>query len=217
MSENLLKLYERLNEENYPNKSNLYGNYTLEEQHEMIEEDWKNLKFILNQYEEVCIEAVKDNGLALLYVNNQPPEICLEAIKENGESLQYVSNQTPEICLEAVKEDGRALEYVKEQTIEICVEAVKEDGRALKFVKYQSPKLCELAITRNIFNSGINYVKHPTFDNYITSAKYDVMSIYEFKNISLDLAEELIKQDIRAFDILMDIPEFRKELVNSLN
>ena len=61
-----------------------------------------------------CLEAVKQNELALQYVKEQTPEICLEAVKEDGFALQYVKEQTPEICLAAVKKDKYALQYVKD-------------------------------------------------------------------------------------------------------
>lgn len=39
---------------------------------------------------------------------------CLEAVKQDGLALEYVKEQTPEICLESVKQNGLALEYVDE-------------------------------------------------------------------------------------------------------
>ena len=39
---------------------------------------------------------------------------CLEAVKEDGLALQYVKEQTKDICLISVNEDGRALLYVKD-------------------------------------------------------------------------------------------------------
>jgi hypothetical protein len=42
--------------------------------------------------------------------------ICLEAVKQNGCALKYVPEnlKTKELCLEAVKQDGYALKYVPE-------------------------------------------------------------------------------------------------------
>jgi hypothetical protein len=53
------------------------------------------------------------NYKALKYVKDQTEEICLEAVKQNGYALQYVKEQTEAICLEAVKEDGDAFQYVE--------------------------------------------------------------------------------------------------------
>ena len=38
--------------------------YTKEEQFKLIQESWRNLESIENQYYEVCLEAVKQNGRA---------------------------------------------------------------------------------------------------------------------------------------------------------
>jgi hypothetical protein len=46
----------------------------------------------------------------------QTEQMCLEAVKQNGLALQYVKEQTQEICLTAVGQNGYALSYVKEQT-----------------------------------------------------------------------------------------------------
>ena len=43
---------------------------------------------------------------------SQTPELCLNAVKQNGLALKNVNVQTPELCLEAVKQNGLALEFV---------------------------------------------------------------------------------------------------------
>jgi len=48
-------------------------------------------------------------------VKIQTPEICLEAVKQDGMALQHAKIQTPEICLEAVKENKEAIKFVKEE------------------------------------------------------------------------------------------------------
>ena len=50
----------------------------------------------------------KDPVLKLRMTKEQTPEICLEAVKQYGLALQYVKEQTPEICLKAIKNDGNA-------------------------------------------------------------------------------------------------------------
>ena len=89
--------------------------------------DWSN--------EQECLEAVKENGLALKFVNTQTPEICLEAVKQYGCALAYVSHQTPEMCLEAVKRYGCALAYVIHQTPEIVARAIVQDPNAKECVR----------------------------------------------------------------------------------
>jgi regulator of extracellular matrix RemA (YlzA/DUF370 family) len=107
------------------------------------------MKDIINQTDELCIEAVKNNGMALQFVKNQTPEICLLAVKENGMALQFVINQTHEICLSAVKQNGMALQFVINQTHEICLSAVKGNGMALQFVINQTHEICLSAVKGN--------------------------------------------------------------------
>lgn len=114
-------------------------------------------KFIKNQTPELCLEMVKQNGLALEYVHHQTPELCFIAIRSNPDSLKYVKEQTPDLCLEAVKLDGLALEHVHHQTFEICLAAVQQYGRSLKFVLRQTPEICLYAVQQN--GCALQYVK----------------------------------------------------------
>ena len=96
-------------------------------------------------------EAVKQIGyMALQFVKDQTNEICMEAVKQNGRALEFVKEQTNEIYMEAVKQNGRALEFVKEQTNEICMEAVKQNGCALEFVKDQTHEICMEAVKKTM-------------------------------------------------------------------
>ena len=113
------------------------------------------MKDIINQTDELCIEAVKNNGMALQFVKNQTPEICLLAVKENGMALQFVINQTHEICLSAVKGNGMALQFVINQTHEICLSAVKGNGMALQFIKDKEYKLLFIITNINIKSDNI--------------------------------------------------------------
>jgi cytochrome oxidase Cu insertion factor (SCO1/SenC/PrrC family) len=103
---------------------------------------------------EVCIAAIKRNGLALKYVINQTNEICLAAVKQNGHALNYVINKTDEICLAAVKQNGYALNYVENQTDEICLVAVKQNGFALIYVNDETEEICLAADGQKFYLSA---------------------------------------------------------------
>lgn len=79
----------------------------------------------------------KDSGV-LEYIKKQTVDICIQAVKINGLNLRYVKGQTDEICMVAVKQNGMALQYVLKQTIDICILAVQQDGMALQYVKKPS-------------------------------------------------------------------------------
>ena len=55
-------------------------------------------KLLKKQTDEICLEAVKQNGYALIYVENQTDEIFLEAVRQDENALQYVATQTEKIC-----------------------------------------------------------------------------------------------------------------------
>lgn len=79
------------------------------------------IKYIVNNNEPLCLEAVKHNGLLLEYINyrNKTEQICLEAVKQNGLALEYVENQTEQICLEAIKNTVEALKFVNINSLKI--------------------------------------------------------------------------------------------------
>lgn len=47
----------------------------------------------IEQNEEMCIEAVKRNGMALRYVKEQTPDICREAMNQNRNTFKYVEHK----------------------------------------------------------------------------------------------------------------------------
>jgi hypothetical protein len=83
------------------------------------------------------LDMVRKNGLLLEIVPKdlRSEEICLQAVKENGRALKYVINQTDAICITAVKHDFRALEYVYEQTEEICRAAQNKKMQVYRLVR----------------------------------------------------------------------------------
>ena len=106
--------------------------FTKDEQQQM-----KDIQNVSNEK----LGMVQKDGMTLknIAIEHQTPEICLAAVKQNGLALGYVEEQTPEICMAAVKQNGLALEHVKDQTPEICMAAVKENPEAEKYIA--SPEL----------------------------------------------------------------------------
>jgi hypothetical protein len=65
---------------------------------------------------EICLEAVKKDGLTLQYVpeNIMNKNICLKAVRENRYALNFIPKNIKDydFCLKAVKKDGLTLQYV---------------------------------------------------------------------------------------------------------
>ena len=114
------------------------------------------------EYYNICLAAVRQNGLALKYVKNRTPELELEAGKQNNgdEKLCFANENidtnnlplyrwdeiTSESALEKVKQNGLALQFVDNQTPELCLEAVRQNGLALKYVNKEIPEISLLML-----------------------------------------------------------------------
>jgi hypothetical protein len=119
---------------------------------------WRADQIIIDRFESIdtywsdeffCLDACRQDGMALQFVKEQTEEICLEACRQDGMALQFVKEQTEEMCLKAVTQDPLLLEFVKEQTEEICLKAVEQNGMALEYVKEQTEELCLEALIQN--------------------------------------------------------------------
>lgn len=97
------------------------------------------------------LDAVNRNGLYLQYIGEevQTEEICLAAVRQNGLALKYVKDQTNKICLEAVEKTGGALQYVENQTNAICSVAVNKNIWNLKHVKILTDTIWLTAVAKN--------------------------------------------------------------------
>lgn len=101
--------------------------YTKEEQFELIRDSdigWERLKQIDNQYEEVCLEAINQNALAIEYVKNKTDKLCLKAVQKYGPAINYIDNQKYKICVEAIKNTIWAVPYIKNLTKELLFLAI---------------------------------------------------------------------------------------------
>ena len=97
----------------------------------------------------MCLEAVRQNPLALECVKEQTPDICMAAVKQDGMALAYVKAQTPEICLAAVKQNGMALKCIpkRRQTLPIAIAALKQDPYSWTYLsdKFRKPEVYKAA------------------------------------------------------------------------
>ncbi|ENY8693072.1 hypothetical protein I6A75_16850 [Clostridioides difficile] len=82
--------------------------------------DLKNAK---TQTYEMCIEAVKRDGRLLKDIRwnelslseKQIFNLCIIAVRQNGLALEFIENQRNEICMEALKQNELAIKYVKDK------------------------------------------------------------------------------------------------------
>jgi hypothetical protein len=110
------------------------------------------------QTREMCLEAIKQTGgLALQYIVNQTEEICHAAVRENGALLQYVKNQTENICLDAINPHFmKAIHMSNEIAYEFNrkTSQTAKTSEILKLVKKQTKEICLIAVYQMISNDG---------------------------------------------------------------
>jgi hypothetical protein len=72
------------------------------------------LRYVSNKTPKLCMIAVtlSPNANPIVYVEDQSKEICLVAVKKNGLMLQFIKNQDVDICLAAMANNAHSYLYV---------------------------------------------------------------------------------------------------------
>lgn len=80
-------------------KQTFFNNLSMKDKQKIIKNNYTLLRFMTVQPTQLCIDAVRRNGLALEYINDQTEELCIEAVEQNGFALFFVKNITEKIYL----------------------------------------------------------------------------------------------------------------------
>lgn len=206
-------------------KKNL-SNLSEKELIELIEKGELFLKDCPIQTKEICLAAVRKNGLELHFViDRSDKEICLEACKEFGDALQFLprplrsdeiekaalindgcairffDNPSEELCLLAVKQTGKAIQYIKNPTKKVCEESCENKGLGLKYIKRQTKNICKIALKNSHY--ALEYcrvnIDEPDFKLVITQNKYLHLLCEKINNewfFSTMINEKMSKEDI---------------------
>lgn len=245
MTENLLPLYSKLNDQEILEeiRKNCYSIIKFEKTPERcliaVKQDGLVLKHISKaiQTEELCLKAVRQNGMAIKHVSKRlmSDEILLTAIKSNGKSLGYIPGKyiTEKLCLEAVNQNGEALEHVPDiyKNKEVCKIAVKQNGTSLKFIpkKYFTKSLCLMALNQDGLALKFITSEFKSRELCLIALEKNELAL-EFvpnKFKSKKICEELIKRDWRTFkfvpeklytkeNLLMIFSKIIQEIADSL-
>ena len=85
-----------------------------------------------DDYQELSLMLVRMDGLNLRYIMNQTEEICVEAFKQNTDALRCVHKQTVELCMIAIRMDRPSLKWVKCPWMTKDCEKILQEERFLK-------------------------------------------------------------------------------------
>lgn len=149
---------------------------------------------------DVKMAAVKADGRNIAYIDDQTEEMCLEACKSHPIALSSCFYRSEEICLAAIKQDGSALAFAPKQTDEMCKIAISHDATYLRFVNNQTEELCWLALKAD--SSAFIWIKKHTDDmiRYIVNIKANKY-LLQYAKISEDLMIEIVSTDIEYAEI----------------
>jgi hypothetical protein len=115
------------------------------------------------QTHDICLKAVKREGLELALVKEPSFEIMKEAVMSNGHAIQYVmkvdivDEVKHALAILAMNNNGLALRHIENPDEETVTAALENNGQALRFIKNPTVKMEMAAVKQNGFN--IIYVK----------------------------------------------------------
>lgn len=160
---------------------------------------------------DLCLNAVKKNGLALIYVPTHliDREICLEAIKSDWHATKNVPRNmmTKEMCMDIVKINGWILQYItrldKNIDKEICTEAVKQKGYSLKFVpkSMMDKNICMEAIKQS--GRAIIYVPNTIMSKGVAALFAINHNINTFDGTDKFISNNLKNEIEKSYKILL--------------
>ena len=161
-----------------------FAKFVLQQDGNLIKHFIDNSMFNYQQLKELCLEAVKQNGLVLKFLHGQAGKFDSERHR--------IREFCKELCFEAVKQNGLALEFVPKnfQPLELCKAAVNQNELAAIFISVDNLNN-EMLLLFN--KTKIGFVKLPPDTECLISRepiaekeKYKVCSLKNDHIISYD-------------------------------
>lgn len=181
-------------------------------------------------YDQLCMLALKRNGLVLRYINFAylTNEMYYVALNNNGMAIKYInpSVQTDTLALLALRQNVKSIKYIYNRTSEMWTFALKKDGLLIKylneddFIKYKFSQeklydvyliLLQIAIGQNkmalilaLRNKTFNFINDICRTNNICYANNE--HIYEQQStLLINNKKNNTKRIVRDTDTLFDI------------
>lgn len=118
-----------------------------------IKQNPKSYKWAAKNYDEVNFLAINLDGMNLEFYNKIDEDLIMDGVSQNGLALQFVKNQTIEICLCAVRQNSSSYQFCQFKDNEKLLTIVLNDNG--KMIEYSSTKVkrdlkwCKLAVDNN--------------------------------------------------------------------
>lgn len=126
------------------------GKFTIDQIN--VKDDSKKVKEWLNnfkttdEFQELCIHEVNQDGYAIKYIKNSSKKIQKLAVNQDGYAIQFIDSPSEKIQKLAVNQSGCAIQFIKSSSEKIQKLAVKQTGRAIRYIKSPSERIQKLAI-----------------------------------------------------------------------
>jgi hypothetical protein len=169
------------------------------------------LEFIPEQFKtaELCLAAVKRNGMALDFVPEKlkTRELCLAAAMNTGTALMYAPREVWDrnFCLAVLESSAVALAFVPEEycTEEICCLAVEWHGEALAGVPEQfiTVELCKIAIAQSA--EALEYVPEQLREQVLKAGKNLCVIPQEPKSLIAEITGGAVRE-VKHIDVPFD-------------
>lgn len=155
------------------------------------------LQYVIEQTDELCMDAIRNNNLALKYIKNPSLKMCMfallngnrcniikilckqdeniiyEILRKKPDEIKSVTNQTKMMATLVLSKNGLLLEFIHNQILdeELCNIAVQNNGLAIRFVpeKFRSEYSNILAVKQN--PESIKYINNRTTELWTVALK----------------------------------------------
>jgi hypothetical protein len=191
------------------------------------------LENVKEQTKKICIAAVSKNcshGNPLQFVKILTPaedykEICIAAVRANGMQYKYVLKQYLEldkypdsytdICIEAIKQNIHIFHDLPagDKTFEVCMAAVKHYSLLIQYVDNKMPRYAEICLeaVKHINFNDIQWIMQFIDLNIegmelicLEAVKKNGMILKNIKNQTKDICYEAVKQNPHALQFVID-------------
>jgi hypothetical protein len=159
----------------------------------VVQNDGLLLGCIKDQTELICLHAIKNNPFALTFVRTQTVKISMYAIEQDYDNLKYIKHQTEKMCLVCIEANVNTFKHVKRQTEKICLAALEKDLTLFHYVKNKSRRICEFVISKNPLY--LEYITNQSLELCIQAVSLNPTSLIFVKDQTEQLCLLSISQD----------------------
>lgn len=141
----------------------------------VAQDGWLIKRVLVPHTEELCLTAVKQNGLSIRACKVRTPAVVVAAVWKDPRAIAFIKRPNEKLAIMAVQKDGRVLEHVHTRTPAIVAAAIKRDASAIRFVGRPKKAICLLAVQRD--GMALRYIKEQTLAVQFAAVKQNGMAL----------------------------------------